>query len=95
VCAHVASDPLFSGQSLVRAMPRRGFMKRRTCHGCGLESADDCPQKHVPFDSEKEPCMSCLRNPEVQGALEEFMRTNDFYNEAWTLDTDGKPFIER
>jgi len=40
----------------------------KTCHGCGLESADDCPEKHIPADPDLKPCKTCIRNPELKPA---------------------------
>jgi len=77
-------------------MPRRCEdldPKRKTCHGCGLESADDCPQKHIP-SIEGYPCEECVRNPEVIEALENFLATQDHFNEAWCLDEKNRPIIE-
>jgi methionyl-tRNA synthetase len=65
----------------------------KNCHGCGLESADDCPERHMPT-LESYPCEECIRNPEVREALENFLRTSDHYNEAWALNENNKPIIE-
>jgi hypothetical protein len=59
---------------------------KKTCHGCGLESTDDCPNKHTPaIDRSEEPCCWCVRNPQFR----------DCWDERWTLDENGKAFIEK
>jgi len=57
----------------------------KTCHNCGLESADNCPQKHIPADESLEVCAHCLRNPNYK----------DRWNECWTLNENNLPFVER
>jgi len=44
----------------------------QTCHGCGIESVDDCPKRHIPADANKFPCNCCRRNPDLAGLVEGF-----------------------
>jgi len=67
------------------------IVRKATCHDCGLENADDCPNKHLPFDVKAFPCVGCLRNPERNTQL----ISKDFWNECWTIDENNVPFIER
>ena len=68
----------------------------KTCHGCGLESADDCPKQHIP-SLEDFPCSHCLRSPYCKSmppGLTKKGSPKDYWNECWTLD-ENKAFIER
>lgn len=61
----------------------------KSCHDCGLEAFDDCEtsKRHIPADETMAPCKFCSRNPVAVGWY-------DFYDEQWTLDTEGNPIIE-
>ena len=74
------------------------ILEKSTCHNCGLESADDCPKRHIPYDFNVKPCRNCLRNPQIilgpqMGNLKP--KQKDFWNECLTLDENNLPFIER
>ncbi len=69
-------------------------MSEKTCHGCGLEDADECPTQHLP-SLQTFPCEKCLRNPEVMKAVESVTQVKDRWNECWAIDAENKPFIER
>jgi len=69
--------------------------KSKSCHGCGLEW-ENCPTTHEPATPDKFPCNLCSRNPVFPQQMN-FKGTDvkDRWSELWTLDADGKPFIER
>lgn len=62
-------------------------IKRKTCHGRGLEDVDECEVKgiHRSCCPRKLPCCVCIRNPET---------SRDFYSEKWCLDENNEPLIE-
>jgi len=68
-------------------------MEEKTCHGCGLESADDCEQgEHVPAIDSLDPYRSYIRNPRNKDHWNPQMK--NYWHEAWTLDENGQPFIK-